>query len=1128
MKNNEFRFNKGCEIHVKTIVIMKMMFTFLFLCVLQSNALTMAQTISMHKKQARLEEVFREIRRQTKFNVICRADILESSRPVNVHVKNKPLTEFLTEILDNQQLTFVLKDKNIVVSKKRSAKRNLAAATSVVSLEKIRQMMYSGLIKDEKGLPLENVNIRVKDKQARTVSDKRGEFQIQALSGDSLLVSHINYHTQTIVLSSNSSLVIELAVEASALEEVVVAYGTQKRNKVTGAISVVTPEQLEHRPAVSASTALQGLAPGVTVTSQTGAPGGDGATINFRGVNTFGGSSSAPLVIIDGVAGNLNNVDINQIASISFLKDAASAAIYGSRAANGVILVTTKRAKDGFSLDYKGYSGWQEPTAIPRVTNGRTYMEVFNQASINDGGTEVYSPEDLANFDVAFAANPDNYDWQKAILQGTGFTQNHYVALMANSGIIKVAPSISYVEQDGIIRNTDFKRYTLRNNMDITPNEQWNIRLDLSVNNKDRLQIAEEDVVWNYLGRMPTNIPVLHDGGLWSEGWVNRHPVAFIEEGGNLKTNNLEFIGNLNIAYRPTDWLTLQAMVAPRYLTRNTHRYVKSVMTYNEDGSEAGAANTFTELTETGRRYLYGTSQFTAQVEQSWNKHNVQLLLGASRESYNEKYLMGYRRNFTYDSYEVLRAGADDETKNNDGNEVEWLLVSGFGRLNYDFDNKYLLEANFRYDGSSRFQRANRWAMFPSFSAGWRISEEPFMASIKHIVNELKLRGSWGKLGNQNIGATYYPFMETLDLGSTSMGGNLLQTVTQMTQANPALRWEETTMSGIGLDATLFQKLSVSLDWYDKTTDGILLKLNTSQLIGRASPFQNAAVVSNKGWEAALRYDERWNDFSFGLGLNFSDVSNKIVDMRGQVSGSLLRQQEGYPVNSIFGYIADGIYQNQAEIDNGPTQIGTLQPGDIRYRDIAGAFDEQGNPMADGKITDDDKVIIGNTIPRYNYGVNLHLGWRGFRFSTLLQGVGKADGYLNSHYVIPAVNSSAVKEWQLDYWTVDNADATLPRLSVTSANNTQNSTFWMKSNAYLRLKNIHLGYEFPHKLFKNSKVRGIYLYANGQNLLTWSNFYEGYDPEINYDGAQADGVSLGGGAYYPQTKVYTFGVDIKF
>jgi TonB-linked SusC/RagA family outer membrane protein len=987
----------------------------------------------------------------------------------------------------------------------------------------------TGTIKNENGEFLRGVTVSLKNSTVSTVTDENGTFSIvvPSLRG-TLVFTSIGFTTQEVEINGQRNLDISLITESQTMDEVVViGYGTQKRVNLTGAVSVINSSQLERRPNVSTSAALQGLAPGVTVTSQTGAPGGDGAQIRIRGINSFGGSNSNPLVIIDGVAGSIDNVDANLIESISVLKDAASAAIYGSRAANGVILITTKRAKDKMSVNYRGYVGRQSPTAIPEVTDGLTYMNVFNDASMNDNGIRIYSDQDIEDFKEKYSQNPKNYDWQDAIFQGSGLTHNHFISVMANTGIIRAVPSLSFVEQEGNIKNTNFKRYTFRNNLDITPSEKLNIKFDVSVTNKNRTQIANEGTIWNYLGRMPTNIPIRHNNNLWSEGWVKINPVGYIEEGGNRKTNNIELIGNLNFTYKPVDWLSLSGMVAPRYITHNVHHFTKSVMTYSEDGSEAGAANTFTDLSEAGFRYFYGTYQGQAVAQKSFGDHNFSLMGGASRETYDEKSLSGYRRDFVYNTYEVLSAGADDGTKDNNSSHAQWLLVSSFGRFNYDFLGKYLFEANIRYDGTSRFIGDNRWAAFPSFSAGWLISNEPFMKNIG-AINMLKLRASWGKLGNQNIGTSYYPFSEPLSLGSVSMGGQIYQMITQTTLSNPDLRWEETEMKGVGIDATLFNKLSMTFDWYDKLTDGILLKLNTSQLTGLNPPYQNAAVVSNKGWEIAARYDERWGDFRFGIDFNLSDVKNKIVDMKGQSSGELLRQQEGYSINSIYGYLADGLYQSQEEIARGPIQIGTLKPGDVRYKDIAGAFDANGNPISDGRITDADKVIIGNTIPRYTYGGNLDLGWKGIRFSAFVQGVGKTDGYLNAHYVIPLANSSAVKPWQLDYWSENNKDASLPRVSVTSTNNTQNSTLWMRSAAYFRLKNIQFGYEIPKTLLSKAGLNSAFIFVNGQNVFTKTNFYQGYDPEINYNAGAPDGVSLGGGNFYPQVKVFTLGIDIKF
>lgn len=993
-----------------------------------------------------------------------------------------------------------------------------------------QQKNISGKVTNEDGTPLEGVTISIKGHlNALSQTSATGEYAIEANTGDVLVFASMGYANAERTIADQGTINVILTADLTNLDEVVVVgYGTQKKVNLTGAVSTINSEQLERRPIVSTSSALQGLAPGVTVTSQSGAPGGDQGQIRIRGVNSFGGSDSEPLVIIDGVAGSLDNVDANLIENISILKDAASAAIYGSRAANGVILITTKRGKDQFALNYKGYTGWQDPTFIPKVTDGTTFMKVFNDANMNDNGSVIYSEKDFEEFNKLYAENPDNFDWQKGILNGSGFTHNHFVSLNAGAGKIRVAPSLGYVSQDGLIDNTGFKRYTFRNNMDINPNDKLNIRFDLSAVNSNRLQIANEGTIWNYIGRMPTNIPIRVGNGLWSEGWVKNNPVAFIEDGGNKKVNNLELLGNLSINYKPFDWLSISGMAAPRYRTRNIHEFAKAVMTYYEDGSEAGTALPSTELTESAYRYFNGSYSFQTTAQKSFNDHNFSLMLGASRETYDEKYLMGYRRDFTYDTYEVLNAGADTETKNNAGNQFQWLLVSTFGRFNYDYKGRYLLEANLRYDGSSRFAKSNRWAAFPSFSAGWRISEEPFMADLKNSINQLKLRGSWGILGNQNIGTTYQPYIETLNLGSISVGGAVDQMIALNTMANSGLLWEETTMAGLGLDASLFNNFSVTFDWYTKQTDGILMKLYVSELYGKNAPFQNAAKVQNQGWEASVRYDNQFGDFKLGIGANISDVKNKILDMKGQVSGTLLRQQEGYSINSIYGYQSDGLYQSQEEIDNGPKQFGTLKPGDIRYRDIAGDLDANGNAIPDGKITDADKTIIGSTMPRYTYGFNLDLGYKGLRFSAFLQGVAKANGYLDSHYVIPAVNSSAIKPWQLDYWSEDNRGASLPRVSVTSTNNTQNSDFWMRSASYLRLKNIQLGYEIPKSWLANSKIGGIFIYANGQNLFTKTNFYEGYDPEINYNSGAQDGVTLGSGNFYPQVKVYTFGLDFKF
>lgn len=994
-----------------------------------------------------------------------------------------------------------------------------------ITLSAYGQHIVEGVVLDVNQEPLIGVTIKEKGSSNVTGTDLNGRFKIVVSPNATLEVSYIGFKKLEVQVASRNNIEIILHEDLQLLDEVVVVgYGTQKKVNLTGAVSTVSSDRLEHRPAISASSALQGVSPGVTVTTQTGAPGGDGGAIRIRGVNSFGGSDSAPLVLVDGVAvGSIDMVEANTIENISVLKDAASSSIYGSRAANGVILITTKRAKgDKLSINYRTYLGYQTPSAIPEVTDGKVFMDFFNIANVNDNGYELYSKEEIENFIKVYKEDSDNFDWQKAILKGSGFTHNHHISLRTRNKNVSVIPSLSYSSQDGIIRNTGFKRISVRNNMDINANEFFKIKFDFSVLASNRKQIAHEGDVWNYLGRMPTNIPIKRNGK-WSEGWVKINPIGLIEDGGNVQTKNLEVFGNLSVEYTPFEWLTFTGVVAPRLRMRRVHNFSKSVMTYNDDGSEAGAAYTYTDLEESSSNYYFGNYQLYSNLNKNWGNHNFGLMLGTSRESLDQEYLMGYRRDYIYDDYEVLDAGADNETKHNRGNRAQNLLLSAFGRLNYNYDERYLFEANLRYDGSSRFSKSNRWALFPSFSAGWRISEESFFEPLLSYINQLKLRASWGTLGNQNIGNSYYPYVSQLDASSMAMGGKIYQIVELNEMANPNLKWEETSMLGIGFDLLLINKLSITWDWYKKITDNILMRLYSSQLTGLNPPFQNAAKVQNIGWDLGIGYKDSWGDFDLGVDLSLSDVRNKILDMYRQTSGSLLRQQEGYPVNSIYGYVSDGLFQSQEEIDKSATQFGKLKLGDIKYKDISGP---EGTP--DGIINDDDKTIIGNTIPRYTFGLNLDMRWKGISLNAFFQGVGKVDGYLNSHYVIPGSMSSAIKTWQLDYWTPENTDASFPRPSISASNNTQNSDYWMKSAAYLRLKNLQLGYNFSKDALNSIGIKNAFIYINAQNLFTATKFWPGYSPEINYSAGATDGVSLGSGGYYPQVKTFTFGIDLTF
>jgi len=493
-------------------------------------------------------------------------------------------------------------------------------------------------------------------------------------------------------------------------------------------------------------------------------------------------------------------------------------------------------------------------------------------------------------------------------------------------------------------------------------------------------------------------------------------------------------------------------------------------------------------------------------------------MLGTSQETYDEKYLMAYRRDYTYDDYEVIRAGADNETKNNDGIRAQWALISAFTRLNYSYKDRYLFEANLRYDGSSRFSSENRWATFPSFSAGWRISEEPFMEGIRNYIDQIKLRGSWGKLGNQNIGNTFYPYISQLAVGSISMNEQIYQLVTLNDMANSNLKWEETKMTGVGLDINLLKHFSFTGDLYWKSTNGILLTLYTSQLTGLNAPFQNAAKVRNTGWDIGLGYNNQWNDFRLGIDFNLSDVKNEIVDMAGQTSGTLLRQQEGYSINSIYGYISEGLYQSVEDIENGPTQFGTLKPGDIKYKDIAGEFDENNNPIPDGKITDDDQAPYQYTsIPQNTYSTTIGAEWKGLSITLQFYGVTN----VTREITFPTFQREAhVAFKEGSYWTASSQNGTLPLPRwTTTVDNSSSGTRYYYDGAFLRLKNAEIAYTFNGAWVKKMKLNALRVYLNGDNLLLWTDMPD--DRESNFSGYSSSGA-------YPTVRRFNLGLDITF
>lgn len=969
----------------------------------------------------------------------------------------------------------------------------------------------NGRVVDERDNPVEGVTVMLRHTKTGTLTDEDGSFSIRINDARSILIfEHVGFATQELEVGGRSTLNVQLVRTSTSLDEVVVVgYGTQKKSDITGSVSVIETKDLSTRPFASTSNALQGVASGVTVVNSTGAPGSNG-TIRVRGIGTL--NNSNPLVLVDGVQGDMNALDPNIIASITVLKDAASSAIYGSRAANGVILVTTKRAIGDLKTTYNNYVGFQKPTDLPKKVNSIDHMEMINLALTNSGASPLYTEQYIQDYKTNMVSDPDGYpntDWQKEVLRGSGLMQNHFLSVGSGTGKIHFLASAGYLQQKGIIETSGYDRYSFRNNADINFNQKISMQFDVQFIKEKTIQPgAGLSSVFLQMNRIPAIQPGKYSNGLWGEAWNGENPIAFSgPDGGSQLEEQTKLIGRFVLNYKPFKWLSAELLAQPRYEELYNDNFNKAIQTYQLDGSPLFIRPERSTLADRSIRSLYSNYYAYLTATQNYNKHGFKFLLGSSLETFDTRNFRAYRDGFIFPDYRVLDAGLLDN-QSASGNASEWALQSFFTRLNYDFDSKYLIEFNVRRDGSSRFAEGHKYGVFPSVKGGWRVSSEDFMKSSK-IINNLMVRASWGRLGNQDIGT--YPFASTLSLGSYSMGDQIVPIAALDEMNNELISWETSEMLDLGIDILLWNRFMVKFDWYDKLTSDILLKLDIPKSIGLTAPYQNAGKVRNRGWELSLGYGGSFKDFQYNLDFNLSDVRNTVLDLRGVSQTGLLVSREGYPINSILALKANGYFQSKEEITDHSAQIGVLEPGDIKYVNQ--------NPDVDNLINADDYVIVGSTIPRFTYGFNLNANYKGFSFNAFLQGVGKADGYLYGRAIQPFFSGASAYEQHKDYWTPENRNATFPRLTWGDAgNNYQHSSFWMRDASYLRIKNVQIGYDLPKGFLEKVKIDNARIYINGQNLFTIDHFWNGFDVET----------PVGTGTNYPQVKIYSVGVDLRF
>lgn len=961
------------------------------------------------------------------------------------------------------------------------------------------------MVKDNSDMPLIGVNILVKGTGTGTVSDLDGNFNIEVPQGENVLVfSYTGYQPQEVDVSTSTRVEVVLQEDVYGLEEVVVVgYGTQKKVNLTGSVERIDGEQLARQPVMQTSQALTGLTPGLTAIQDSGQPGNDDAILRIRGGGSIGASNN-PLVLIDGVEGNINGVDPNDIENISVLKDASAAALYGSRASNGVILVTTKRAKAGtFSVNYNTWLGTQQPTTLPEFVGVIEYLNLI-------GTDPAIVSEYQANLSDA-----DNYpdtDWVNELFTENGFQQYHSITVNGGSEKVKALASVSLMDQSANIPNYGFKRYNARLNTDIQANDRISFSFDLNFrrSNQDNPNTGLENVTRQAF-RIPPDKVSIHSDGSWGDGWQGQNPVAAVYGGGQNLSQYNYFRGVLRANIDILEGLSLTALYSPEisddYFKNFNKQYITIVDWNTRNTRTVPAQNS---LSQTYWRSLTNNVNALLRYTKTFDNHAFTLLGGYEAIKYNEEAFSANRRDFIIDQIQVLNAGSQDGLGNS-GTATQNGLVSFFGRANYAFKDKYLLEANVRRDASSRFASDNRVAIFPSFSVGWRVSQEGFF-NPEGFLSDLKLRASWGRLGNQQIGD--FPYVSSIALGSSNyIFDDVIYTgAVQSVLANNDIRWETSETTNFGIDLGILQgKFSLTADYFVKNTDDLLLVLPIPMVAGLEAAESNAASTENKGFDLALTWRDRIGAFNYGARFNYSDVIRTATDLAGVgplINGSQITELGGQ-LFSIYGLESAGIFQTQSEIDGAASQPGNPAVGDLRYVD-------QNN---DGLINGDDRVIIGNPYPRHAYGIELFGDIKGFDFSVFLNGVGKRDVFLQGDAAMPLFNAGKIQRWHVEQsWSETNTGASFPRIFA-STNNQSVSSTWIFDASYLRVRNITVGYTFPTSLLQKVGVNSLRIYASGQNLFTFDNLPEGIDPLI------PNGTS---GGYFPVTSATTFGLNVNF
>lgn len=1030
----------------------------------------------------------------------------------------------------------------------------------------------SGTILSSDGLPLAGVSVLIKGTTQGTSSDGEGKFSLPLPAGRAVLViSMTGYAPQTVTAVAGEQLKLTLEKNLKDLDEVmVVAYGRQKKGNVVGSVSQISGDQLKQAPAMNVTNMLAGRLPGVTTLQQSGRPGADDATIKIRGVGTY--NSNSPLIIIDNVQRpSFSHLDPSEIESITILKDAVSTAAYGLQAANGIILITTKRGKGGKpTVSYDGAVTINQNTRFPKFLNGPDYMEWYNKGTDMDNDYNehtganlqpyVYTQKQIDDLRNGTNTNPllGNTDWLGMLVGRDAISQQHAITVRGGTDKVKYFTSVSMLDQDGVVKNTGFKRYNVRSNLDAELNEVFSVALDLGMRQQltNTPGISPDNTAYLnpfYQGvRMLPNLPMYAPNGLpvaynSNAGWVN--PIASVEQSGYQRGQTNVFQGNITFKVK-VPWVKgLEMKLLAAYDKSGTENkswltpYTLMGRARDQVSGDFVTVNTLPGITKTTLRQSYSqynrkTFQPSITYSNQFGDHSVSALVLYEWSQQKSNVFSNGASNFALTDLHEIDFGSkanEDLVAPTGSSAIDDSRAGMVARVNYSFKDRYLLEIASRYDASVNFLPSNRWDLFPAVGAGWVISKESFFDQIANTVNYLKLKGSIGKVGNDN--AANFAYMKTFALTTSPVmviGGVPVAALYTGAPPNVDIHWETAIQSNIGFESVLWNgKLGFDFEWFYKTTKDILDGVGSlyPETIGGYFPATvNYGIVDNRGFDLQIRHRNNINKFQYGVTANLNWAKNKIIRKNEAAGKPAWMREVGQSIGTKYGFVVNGMYQTWEEASNGTSPSGSyVAPGFFKYQDING----------DGRITraDDFTVIGRSNLPELMYGLNIDMQYGGFDFSALFQGAARVNVNLAGTYEGSSGTSGVDDNTPFtktfygygnspyflveDSWTPDNPNAAFPRLtaykSTLSSHNAHINSGWVRDGSYLRLKSVQLGYRIPARLLNRIKVQQVRFYVSGFNLITWD--------KLKYLDPEMPNVNNG---FYPQQRMFSGGVNITF